>query len=71
MNRMKKEERIIEFVTNRGVEIKLLKKTEKYYILVSDSKKKVKNKKVFDSLDMDTSMQQFFKVCNFFTKELR
>ena len=52
MKNKTKEESIIEFVTNEGVEIKMIKKNRKYNIFVTESKKSAKNKKVFESLQI-------------------
>ena len=49
-NKENKEESIIEFLTNEGVEIKMIKKNRKYNIFVTESKKNNKNKKVYASL---------------------
>ena len=68
---MKEESKIIEFLTNEGVEIQMIKRNRKYNILVSDEKKKIKTRKVFETLDTEIAMNQFFKFCNFFTKELK
>jgi len=71
MKNKPKEESIVEFLTNEGVEIKMIKKNRKYNIFVLDSKKNSKNKKVFESLHTDKSMQEFFKFCNHFTKKIK
>jgi len=71
MKNKTKEKSIIEFVTNEGVEIKMIKKNRKYNIFVTESKKSDKNKKVFASLHTDKSMQEFFKYCNHFTKKIK
>jgi len=65
-----KDDALIEFVTNNGVGIKMVKRNNKYYILVSDDKKRMKSRKVFESLDTNLSTNQFFKFCTFFTKEI-
>lgn len=70
-NKEKKEESIVEFLTNEGVEIKMVKKNRKYNIFVTESKKNAKNKKVYASLSTDKSMQEFFKFCNHFTKKIK
>lgn len=67
----KEEESIIEFVTNEGVEIKMIKKNRKYNIFVTESKKSAKNKKVFASLHTEKSMQEFFRFCSHFTKKIK
>ncbi len=67
----KENESIIEFVTNEGVEIKMIKKNRKYNIFVTESKKNAKNKKVYASLSTDKSMQEFFRFCNHFTKKIK
>ena len=67
---IKDPNRIILFETNHGVEIEMIKRNNKYNIIVSDKKKKIKSRKVFESLDTDVSMKQFMNYCNFFTKQL-
>lgn len=67
---MNEEKPIIEFITKEGVEIKLIKRKVKFLILVTESKKKIKDKKVFESLNVDKSTTQFFKICNYFTKDI-
>lgn len=68
---MLQEKKIIEFITNEGVDIKLIKRNNKYNIIVTEEKKKVNQRKVFESLNTELSMKQFFKICNFFTKDLK
>ena len=46
---MNEEKPIIEFITKEGVEIKLIKRKVKFLILVTESKKKIKDKKVFEA----------------------
>jgi hypothetical protein len=67
---MKEEKTIIEFQTIEGVNIEMIKRNHKYYILVSEDKKKIKRKKVFESLDDNKTQSRFFKICNYFTKEI-
>jgi|TARA_R110000772_G_scaffold264661_1_gene385383 hypothetical protein len=72
MNKKTEENSVVQFLTNEGVEIKMVKKNRKYHILVLDSvKKNAKSKKVFESLSTDKSMQEFFKYCNHFTKKIK
>jgi hypothetical protein len=69
---MKIEEKIlIEFLTENKVEVKLVKRRNKFYILVSEDKKKIKNKSVFETLDQQKSMDRFHKICSYFTKDLK
>lgn len=68
---MKEETKVIEFLTNEGAEVKMIQRNRKFNILVTDAKKKIKMKKVFESLDREKSLKQFFKFCNFFTKDIK
>lgn len=67
---MKEEKQLIEFQTNDGVDIQMIERHKKFYILVSEEKKRIKRRKVFESLDQDKANTQFFKICNYFTKEI-
>ena len=67
---MEKDKKIIEFQTNDGVNISLIKERNKYKILVSEQKKRVRNRKVFESLNTEVSLNQFHKLVAFFTKDL-
>ena len=66
-----KEKTIIELLTNRGVLIKMKHFRKKYVILITDEEKKIKSKKLMESLDYNTIMKHFFKLCNMFTKDLK
>ncbi len=60
---------VIEFLTNSGIKIEMIKENHKYKIMVTDSKEKtVKKRKVFESLNDKISTQQFFKICKYFGK---
>jgi len=67
---MEIDKSIIELTTG-GVEIKLKKVRNKYHILVSEEKKKIKDKKVFESLDDEISTKEFFKICRYFTNNIK
>lgn len=68
---MKEEKQLIEFITNNDVEISLVYRSNKYYILATDKKKKMIKRQVFTSLHKDLSTKEFFKVCKYFSKDLK
>ena len=58
-----KEEMIMEFLSNSGVEIKITKWNKKYYILVTDTSKKIKDRKV-DLKTFKSSKKKNFTISN-------
>tara|TARA_R110000796_G_scaffold192641_1_gene309295 strand:+ start:9208 stop:9423 length:216 start_codon:yes stop_codon:yes gene_type:complete len=70
---MKKDvpnELVVEFITNEGVKISMLKKNNKYHILITSDAKKNKAKRIHESLDVNVSRKKFFSICNYYTKDI-
>ena len=61
---------ILQFISNSGIKLNLTK-DKKYKIQVNDIKNKIKDKLVFESLNLSLSISHFNKLVTYFTKKIK
>jgi len=69
---MREDKQLLSFDSNNEeVQVKLLERNNKHFIiLVSDAKRKIKNRKVHNTTSKDSALKEFHKIVSLLTYQV-